>query len=223
MGFTHLDQARGPAKPVIAIHSRDVHALLTPGRLLSAFRRRNFPRKLGFGECFWGRRLARLGVTWVEFDELRWKLNLANDTHRWLVYGEYEEPALRKLLERIIQPGSVIVDSGANIGQMVLMYLLHGSPAVIHAFEPTAAARAWLQECVAANRLSNVHVTPLALGEKSGRANLVEHDFGQKEGAQNRLDLTGEGVPVEVTTLDAYAAEAWDRPCPILETRYRGP
>ena len=153
----------------------------------------------------WGNSLSRHRTTWVDFGDVRWKLNLANDTHRWLVFGEYEEPGVRRLLERVLDSQSVIIDSGANIGQMVMMYLRSSSPVMIHAFEPTPMARSWLEECVAGNELGNVIVSPLALGAGAGTANLVEHDFQHKEGAQNRLTASGDGLSIEVITLDAYA------------------
>jgi hypothetical protein len=98
-----------------------------PAGLLRAFRSVRFRSKLGLGERFWGSSLARHGTTWVDFGKLRWKLNLANDTHRWLVYGEYEEPGVRQLLERMLDARSVIIDSGANIGQMTGLMALRAA------------------------------------------------------------------------------------------------
>ena len=184
-----------------------MESVFRPGLLLRAFQNVSLPRKLGLGERLWGRSLGRRGTTWVDFGGLRWKLNLANDTHRWLVYGEYEEPALRRLLERVLGAESLVVDSGANIGQMILMYLRTERATKIHAFEPTPAARAWLEECLARNRTEQVIVSALALGEHAGRAHLVDHDFSHKEGAQNRISDSSGGLPIEVTTLDAYATE----------------
>ncbi len=152
-----------------------------------------------------GGSLARHGIAWVDFGGFRWKLNLANPTHRWLVYREYEELAVSWLLQRILLPDSVVVDSGANIGQMVLMYLWNGPPARVFAFEPTPAAREWLEECVAENSLRSVHVSSVALGETARSARLIAHDFGFKEGAQNQVADGGEGLEIEITTLDAVA------------------
>jgi FkbM family methyltransferase len=179
-----------------------------PGWLLRLFRASSFRHKLGCGELLWRRSLRELGVSWVEFGDLKWKLNLENSTHRWLVYGEYEEPGVRRLLARVLNRDSVIVDSGANIGQMVLMYLNCGALSMIHAFEPTPEARDWLAGCVAINALSNVNVSSLALGDNVGKAQLTNHAFSQKEGAQNRI-ITGDGgISIGVTTLDTYSREA---------------
>ncbi len=108
--------------PCVEKASMTMESAFQPGPLLRAFQYAALPHKLGIGERLWARSLARRGTAWVAFGDLRWKLNLANATHRWLVYGEYEEPALRQLLKRVLDSKSVIVDSGANIGQMVLMY-----------------------------------------------------------------------------------------------------
>ena len=182
-------------------------SVFAPRGLLRLFRRLSFERKLGVGELLFGRALALRRTTWIDFGGIRWKLNLANDTHRWLVYGEYEEPGVRRLLERVLDPTSVVIDSGANIGQMVLMVLRCGPPAMIHAFEPTPEARAWLVECVIENALRNVSVSPFALGDRTGAANLLIHDFGFKEGAKNHLVEASPGTPIEITTLDAYTTE----------------
>lgn len=166
------------------------------------------PRKLGLCERLFARKLAARGITWVDFGDLRWKLNLSNATHRWLVYGEYEQPELRMLLEQLLTPGAVIVDSGANIGQMVLMYLLYGAADKIYAFEPTPTARAWLEESLAANNEKRVSVAPVALGARQGRSRLLTFAFDFKEGAQNRIsDQLGheEAIEIEITTLDHVA------------------
>ncbi|MBS0656725.1 MAG: FkbM family methyltransferase [Verrucomicrobia bacterium] len=164
--------------------------------------------KLGLCERVFARQLARRGLCWVDFGRYRWKLNLANATHRWLAYGEYEEPGLRALLRQLLEPGSVVVDSGANIGQMILMYLLYGEAARIHAFEPTPAARGWLEECLVANGESRVTVAPVALGAQPGRSRLLTFAFDFKEGAKNCVaaEAVGErAIDIEIVPLDQFA------------------
>ena len=99
--------------------------------LLRFLQRRDFPRKLGVCDRLFGRALDVHGIAWVRTAVGPvWKLDLANVTHRWIVYGYYEGPELWRWL--LAQRGAVrtIVDSGANIGQMVLMYLRFGPPAM---------------------------------------------------------------------------------------------
>ena len=51
----------------------------------------DFPHKLGICEKIFGRRLARNGIGWTSTGAgIPWKLDLANPTHRWIVYGKYE-------------------------------------------------------------------------------------------------------------------------------------
>ncbi len=175
------------------------------GRLLRPLQ---FPRKLGLCGRLFGRALAGRGVTWVDLGGIAWKLNLANPTHRWMVFGEYEDPRLRGLLRNILASGGDVVDSGANIGQMVVMYRRHGPAARVFAFEPTPAAREWLEEGVARNALGErVRVMPLALGAEAGVARLAQLPFGHKEGAQNHLVAGEEGLAVKVVRLDDVASE----------------
>ena len=178
-----------------------------PSRALRLFQSLRFPRKLGFGELIWSRSLASHGVTWVAFSGLKWKLNLANDTHRWLVYGEYEELGVRTLLEGVLRPDDVIIDSGANIGQMILMYMRVERSLRIYAFEPTPQARDWLAECLRANELSTVAVNGIALGQSAETESLILHDFHFKEGAKDYVTAGGSGTPIEVTTLDSFTRE----------------
>lgn len=195
----------------MSISSPESTAALPATWQLRLARRLSFHRKLGLCERLFARGLEARGISWVDFGSLRWKLNLANATHRWLAYGEYEQPELRRLLRRLITPGSVVVDSGANIGQMVLMYLLYGAPAHVHAFEPTPTARQWLEECLAANGEKRVSVAPVALGARQGRSRLLTFSFDFKEGAQNRISEEGgteEAINIEITTLDHVASHS---------------
>ena len=176
-----------------------------PGLLLRAFQHVSLPHKLGLGERLWARSLGRVGTTWVDFGSLRWKTE-PRQRHSSLarIRWQYEEPGVRRLLEKILDARSVIIDAGANIGQMILMYLRQAAPAAIHAFEPTPEARAWLEENIAANNLSNIHVSPLGLGNVAGSAHL-HANFSRQEGARNFITRETGGMPIEMTTLDGYA------------------
>ena len=58
---------------------------------IGLIRRVDFPRKLGLCERLFPHRLGKLGIAWVDTAAgSRWKLDLRNATHRWIVYGKYE-------------------------------------------------------------------------------------------------------------------------------------
>jgi FkbM family methyltransferase len=101
-----------------------------------------------------------------------------------------------------LRDGDVVVDSGANIGQMVLYFASMARTRVL-AFEPLPSARAWLLECLQQQWGWNVEVLDRGLSERRGRVTL------QMDGALSttRLDWYAakalERIEIEVDTLDS--------------------
>jgi FkbM family methyltransferase len=153
-------------------------------------------------EFLFGRFLAKNGICWVKSAPGPiWKLDLANSTHRWIVYGSYEGPSLWRWLRA--QAGSLwtVVDSGANIGQTVLYFATYLPSAKILAYEPGASARAWLEESVAANRLGGVTVLASGLSSHSGSSRLGNEGGSELHGSWNKINPS-KGEAVELATLD---------------------
>lgn len=169
---------------------------------LGALQTWEFPRKLGLCERIYGAYLHAAGIAWVRTAPgTLWKLDLTNPTHRWMVYGSYEGPGFWRWFRRQPEP-TLIVDSGANIGQTVVYFSAYAPNALILAFEPGAEARHWLFECVAANSLDRVLILPDALGAEHGSAFLADNHDSTQHGSWNHVNSTA-GDPVTVTSLDA--------------------
>ncbi len=174
--------------------------------LLRALQRVEFNRKLGLCDRLFGRTLASHGIAWVRTARGPvWKLDLTNWTHRWIVYGSYEGPALWRWLARHGDLIATVVDSGANIGQTALGFAALFPAARIWAYEPGSAARAWLAESVAANRLDRVAVEATGLGSSARSARLASEDAAGRHGSWNKVNDT-DGEPIHVVTLDAEIA-----------------
>lgn len=170
-------------------------------RTLRALQRWEFPHKLGLCERIYGASLHAAGIAWVRTAPgTLWKLDLTNPTHRWMVYGSYEGPGFWRWFRRQPAP-TLIVDSGANIGQTVVYFSAYAPATRILAFEPGAAARQWLTECVAANALDRVQILPDALGAEHGTAFLADNHDSSQHGSWNHVNSTA-GTPVNVTSLD---------------------
>lgn len=109
----------------------------------------DFPHKLGICERLYGRGLESCGICWVKTGAgLNWKLDLTDPCHRWIVYGKYEGSPFINWARAFLQADSVVVDSGANIGQ-ILIYLLKVLPrGRLLAFEPGTEQADWLEECL---------------------------------------------------------------------------
>ena len=173
---------------------------------LRALRRLDFPHKLGICERLFGSAIARHGVCWVPTAAgVPWKLDLANPTHRWIVYGDYEGPGLLGWARANLPRNGVVVDSGANIGQTALYLAQYVPEGRVLAVEPSAAAADWIEECVAASPALPIEVLRLALGETEGEARLKMQGTAEIHGAWNQVSES-EGEPVRIARLDDLLA-----------------
>lgn len=172
---------------------------------LRVLRRLPVPRKIGVLGRLYGETMARKGVAWVETSAGPvWKLDLRNHTHRWIVFGDYEGPELLAWLRSWIREDSVVVDSGANIGQVLLYLAPRITQGEYIAVEPHPVARQWLKDCLARHSSWRVRVESFGFGDKPGRATLGGQWGGDAAvGSHTELEL-GSGE-IEVVTMDDYA------------------
>lgn len=113
----------------------------------------------------------------------------------------------RAVLKRRLRPGSVFVDIGANAGiySFWAHHCMQGRGTII-AVEPDPEMRRRLEFNIATNALTDIRLSPLALSDREGRADLL---VNPRQRGQNTLEA-GEAqqaggkrtvVPVQVTTL----------------------
>lgn len=163
-------------------------------------------RKLGLLEKIFGADLSRQGVGWVKTSTgLIWKLDLRNSTHRWIVFGDYEGPGFLPWAKKWVQENSIVVDSGANIGQVLLYLAPKIRSGKYIAVEPNPTARGWLKECLVRYPNWPVWVESFGLGAAAGKASLFGHEGDSAVGSHGSLK-TG-GGEIEVKTLDTYCVE----------------
>src|SRR5438045_3990573 len=155
---------------------------------LRLIQRLDFPRKLGICERLFGSQIAKAGICWVQTGAgIPWKLDLANETLRWIVYGKYEGSAFLDWARAFLPRDGIVVDSGANIGQM-LLYLAQWVPAgKVFASEPGKHQADWLEECLDANPLLPVELIRIGLGAETREAFLEEPGQEDRHGSWNRI------------------------------------
>jgi FkbM family methyltransferase len=117
------------------------------------------------------------------------------------------------LTKKLLAPGDVFVDGGANVGLFTLAAAAQvGQTGKVIAFEPAREVRLRLTQNVALNRLVHVEIVPFALSSAPGEAAFRTFDIagaglnhlGPSEGESGRVET------VQLTTLDA-AVSATDR------------
>lgn len=120
-------------------------------------------------------------------------------------------------LRKLIAPGMVIADIGANAGFYTLeMASMVGPEGRILAFEPDAFNSGLLQERTRRARVSNVEVMPVAIGNKSGRATLYCSAYNR---ADNRLHQSHQEAHVEATEVQVRSLDEIlsDRGTPAID------
>jgi FkbM family methyltransferase len=91
------------------------------------------------------------------------------------IFKAYADRAERQLLQKILFPGAVVVDAGANIGiYSEFLSRCVGPNGVVHSFEPCPDNFMRLRR--AARKLPNVFPCSAAVGERSGETLLYVSD-----------------------------------------------
>jgi FkbM family methyltransferase len=204
-------------------------------RIIQSF---EFPHKLGICDRIFGRSLSKRGICWVKSSTgIIWKLDLTSSSDRWIVYGKYEGAAFLDWAKSFLPKNGIVVDSGANIGQMLLYLAQYVPEGKVLAFEPGPAPGAWLQECLELNQDLPVELIKAGLGLKHGAAKLMEQGAVSIHGGQNCISEST-GIPIVLTSLsheiavreidrvdlwkldvEGYEIEALKGALPLLESK----
>jgi FkbM family methyltransferase len=122
----------------------------------------------------------------------------------YAAYKAYADRVERELLKKVLFPGAVVVDAGANIGiysRFLSRYV--GPSGTVHAFEPSPENFQRLR--AATRQFPNVKPIQAAVGERSGETKLyisdklnVDHRTYEADGNSRRA------VSTEMVALDDY-------------------
>lgn len=122
----------------------------------------------------------------------------------YAAYKAYGDRVERQLLKKVLFPGAVVVDAGANIG-IYSQFLSRcvGPTGAVHCFEPSPENFQRLR--TATRKLRNVRLSQAAVGERSGKSKLyisdrlnVDHRAYVTDGDSRR------SVVIEMVALDDY-------------------
>lgn len=125
-------------------------------------------------------------------------------------YESDYEPETFRFFRRRVAAGDLVIDVGGHIGLFaVLATRLAGPSGKVLSFEPTPFTRSVLEKVVELNGCGgNVEVRPEAVSYQRGST--VFYDTGSEVSNANSLVRTDRSrieIPVELTSLDDFAAE----------------
>jgi FkbM family methyltransferase len=153
-----------------------------------------------------------------DFDnELEMVLRLDEHMQSQIFWYGYYSRDIVLLLNRILRPGMVVIDVGANIGEISLAAARRvGRTGRVYSFEPMASLYARLEEHTRVNGLRQITLVQKGLSDKQGTATLfraselfedgTSHDgLGTLYPTSKRATAVSE---IEVTTLDQFSIDA---------------
>ena len=119
-------------------------------------------------------------------------------------YKKYADRAERNLLRRVLFPGAVVVDAGANIGIYSLsLARCVGPTGQVHSFEP--APENFKRLHAATRCLANVRANAAAVGERSGKSQLyVSENLNVDHRAYASATESRLAIDIEMIALDDY-------------------
>jgi FkbM family methyltransferase len=155
-------------------------------------------------------RVVPVSVRWYAGTNV--SVTLGNDNSLCLYVCGSFEPNEFAFLDRILKPGMVFVDVGANDGYYSLFAARRlGAEGRVIAIEPSSRERDHLEANIRRNNVKSITILPVALGETAGKGQLKLADGGHT--GHNTLGgfatagvLTAATETVEVDTLDNVVA-----------------
>jgi FkbM family methyltransferase len=157
----------------------------------------------------WGARLATKPLLSRLPNGCLISCDLTEHIQRQIYFLGVFEPVEAFLFTRLLKPGCVVADVGANIGQYTLLATTVAGPTgAVHSFEPIPSTYAALVANIQRNSLTNVSANRAALWHEHGTVSL-----GRPQGIIGNLgsfsvgfsDLLGGAVEAPALTLDEYA------------------
>ena len=151
----------------------------------------------------------------------RLKANLANLEHQYLYfYGTHDERYVITKLLKLIKPGDICWDIGANIGFYTCLLASRVAVCVsqseecfqsgaVVAFEPATHTCAYLHENVCLNQFANVTVVNKGLGDSMEQRHLYYSEAALAEGTASLKYAKGRAAsePVTLDTIDNLIRE----------------
>jgi len=124
-------------------------------------------------------------------------------THFYVTREEYEPEV--KYLEKLLRPGDVFIDGGANLGIYSMAAAACVGPAGrVIAFEPQTRVLAILQKNIELNQSTQIEAHALGLAEREGEASLYSACEGVVNASLGTSAGTASVQTINLTSLDRF-------------------
>ena len=146
--------------------------------------------------------------TTCRIGDFEWRLNRSQFIDRELFDKGVFEPTSISWVRKLVKPGMIVADVGANFGYYtVLLSSLVGPGGQVHAFEPSKRYCERLLDHVRRNECDNVTVSNFGLSDTASEKILYGDEISAAlDWADDAKPPTIE-EPVQLRTLDSYAVE----------------
>jgi FkbM family methyltransferase len=128
-----------------------------------------------------------------------------------MAYGAYESREIAAF-RRIVKPGDIVADVGANVGYMTAHFAdMVGPEGKVFAFEPGPTALGVLRETAESCLYQNIEVVGSAVSNRNGTASFFETEVALSKGF-GRIDRrpsnrhTSTEIAIRVIRLDSFIA-----------------
>lgn len=105
-------------------------------------------------------------------------VNAADHIQQTIFWYGYYEKDVSQLWQRLVLPGSHIIDIGANMGYFSVLAGAKATAGRVISFEPVLSFRHHLQRNLTLNNLSNVLIVPYCVSDANGPTQLYLSDAG---------------------------------------------
>ena len=139
-----------------------------------------------------------------------------------LALGFYENFE-RLVFDRVLKPGMVVLDIGANVGLYTALAAARvGEEGAVFAFEPEPKNHSLLQETIRLNGFRNVHAHEVAVSDVPGTVKLYLSDENMGDHRIYGEDTGREAVEVPMVVLDDFLASCGSRKVDVVKMDIQG-
>jgi FkbM family methyltransferase len=137
----------------------------------------------------------------------RGRVNPGAFAHLFKAVAKQHHRELLPLLRPLIPEDAIVFDVGAHAGQFAKLFARLAPRGFVYAFEPGSYARAILRTAIRFNRITNVAILPMALGERCSVARLT---LPVKRSGSYGFGLAHLGTGTDAAEIEAVAVATLD-------------